>query len=452
MEPVSGITPLLQINIISFVTQSGFFLLCIMISFLVSGAEVAFFSLTKAEVEEYRNTQTRLSQKVWSLVNQPQRLLATILIANNFVNVMAIILGSSLLGQMAEAFKWENSVSLLGWTVPLDLFLNIAIITSVLLFFGEIVPKVFAAKNKGFLVKILAGPLESLRWVFGPLSTILIRTTEFISSNVSAKEEATSLQDLKHAIDITTEKDADTEEKEILKGIVNFSNISVKSVMRARIDVIAVAVDTGLEELIALTKEHTYSRLPVYEENIDSIIGVLHIKDLLPFVRDNVQEVKLVDLIRPVQFVPESKKIDDLLEEFKTQRLHMAVVVDEYGGTAGIVTLDDVVEEIFGEITDEFDSEEIVYTKIDENTFIFEGRVSLIDVKKIVDLPDDYFEDKRGDSDSLGGLIFELAGKFPSTGEEIPYENTMLKVESVSKTRITMVKLSIVREEEVAEE
>ncbi|MEM8900038.1 MAG: CNNM domain-containing protein, partial [Bacteroidota bacterium] len=278
-----------------------------LISFLVSGAEVAFFSLTKAEVEEYRNTQTRLSQKVWSLVNQPQRLLATILIANNFVNVTAIILGSSILGQLAEAFEWENSVSLLGWIVPLDLFLNIAIITSILLFFGEIVPKVFAAKNKRFLVKTLAGPLESLRWVFAPLSTILIRTTEFISSNVSAKEEATSLQDLKHAIDITTEKDADTEEKEILKGIVNFSNISVKSVMRARIDVIAVAVDTGLEELIDLTKEHTYSRLPVYEENIDSIIGVLHIKDLLPFVRDNVQEVKLIDLIRPVQFVPESK-------------------------------------------------------------------------------------------------------------------------------------------------
>ena len=160
----------------------------------------------------------------------------------------------------------------------------------------------------------------------------------------------------------------------------------------------------------------------------------------------------MVDLIRPVQFVPESKKIDDLLEEFKTQRLHMAVVVDEYGGTAGIVTLNDVVEEIFGEITDEFDSEEIVYTKIDENTYIFEGRVSLIDVKKILDLPDDYFEDKKGDSDSLGGLIFELAGKFPSTGEEILYENTILKVESVSKTRITMVKLSIIREEEVAEE
>lgn len=447
-----GTIPLLQLSVFSLVAHVGFFLLCIMISFLVSGAEVAFFSLTKAEVEEYRNTQTRLSQKVWSLVNQPQRLLATILIANNFVNVTAIILGTSLLKELATAFEWKSTVYILGWAVTLDLFLNIAIITSILLFFGEIVPKVFAARNKRLLVKILASPLESLKWIFSPLSTLLIKTTEFISTKVSAKEEATSLQDLKHAIDITTQKEEDLEETEILKGIVNFSNISVKSVMRARIDVIAVAVDTGLDELIALTNEHTYSRLPVYEENIDSIIGVLHIKDLLPFVRDNVQEVKLIDLIRPVQFVPESKKIDDLLEEFKTQRLHMAVVVDEYGGTAGIVTLNDVIEEIFGEITDEFDSEEIVYTKIDEDTFIFEGRVSLIDVKKIVDLPDEYFEDKRGDSDSLGGLIFELAGKFPNAGEQISYQNIMLEVESVSKTRINMVKLSILREVAESEE
>ncbi|MEM9932345.1 MAG: gliding motility-associated protein GldE [Bacteroidota bacterium] len=452
MEPVLGTIPLLQLSVFSLVAHVGFFLLCIMISFLVSGAEVAFFSLTKAEVEEYRNTQTRLSQKVWSLVNQPQRLLATILIANNFVNVTAIILGTSLLKELATAFEWKSTVYILGWAVTLDLFLNIAIITSILLFFGEIVPKVFAARNKRLLVKILASPLESLKWIFSPLSTLLIKTTEFISTKVSAKEEATSLQDLKHAIDITTQKEEDLEETEILKGIVNFSNISVKSVMRARIDVIAVAVDTGLDELIALTNEHTYSRLPVYEENIDSIIGVLHIKDLLPFVRDNVQEVKLIDLIRPVQFVPESKKIDDLLEEFKTQRLHMAVVVDEYGGTAGIVTLNDVIEEIFGEITDEFDSEEIVYTKIDEDTFIFEGRVSLIDVKKIVDLPDEYFEDKRGDSDSLGGLIFELAGKFPNAGEQISYQNIMLEVESVSKTRINMVKLSILREVAESEE
>lgn len=447
-----GTIPLLQLSVFSLVAHVGFFLLCIMISFLVSGAEVAFFSLTKAEVEEYRNTQTRLSQKVWSLVNQPQRLLATILIANNFVNVTAIILGTSLLKELATTFEWKSTVYILGWAVTLDLFLNIAIITSILLFFGEIVPKVFAARNKRLLVKILASPLESLKWIFSPLSTLLIKTTEFISTKVSAKEEATSLQDLKHAIDITTQKEEDLEETEILKGIVNFSNISVKSVMRARIDVIAVAVDTGLDELIALTNEHTYSRLPVYEENIDSIIGVLHIKDLLPFVRDNVQEVKLIDLIRPVQFVPESKKIDDLLEEFKTQRLHMAVVVDEYGGTAGIVTLNDVIEEIFGEITDEFDSEEIVYTKIDEDTFIFEGRVSLIDVKKIVDLPDEYFEDKRGDSDSLGGLIFELAGKFPNAGEQISYQNIMLEVESVSKTRINMVKLSILREVAESEE
>lgn len=456
MDPDTGtyIHFLLLSDTISSANISGqivLFFLFIGISFLVSGAEVAFFSLTKAEIEDFRHSQTGTSQRIWRLFSQPQRLLATILISNNLANVAAILVGSSAIQQIAELQNWQSQALDLGlFDVSVQFLLDVLVITSIILFLGEIVPKVYATKNRILLVQSLSLPLDILSKIFYPLSWLLIRTTSFLQNSVNVRNSQTSLEDLKQAIDITKHNGSDKEkdEQEILRGIVNFSNIPVKSIMKARVDVIAIDLSITWDDLLELINNHNFSRFPVYEDNLDNIRGVLHIKDLLPFVRAEGKNLNLVQLLRPVHFVPESKKIDDLLEDFKRQRLHLAVVVDEYGGTAGIVTLEDVIEEIFGEIHDEFDQEDWIYTKIDEETFIFEGRISLNDVRKIVGLNDEVFEDARGDSDSLGGLILELHGKIPNPGEIISYQNIDLQVEAVSKTRITMVKFILNREVE----
>lgn len=414
--------------------QVGLFVLLILGSFTASGAEVAFFSLSKVEIEELRNQESREAQRVWKLISLPKRLLATILITNNLMNVAAILVASNILQIVAEGMDISDTLRFL---------LEVVLITSLLLFFGEIIPKVYAARNRHRIVHALALPLEVLRWFFTPLSYLLINGTNFIDKRVRIQESTASLDDLRHAINLTTQSEDDKEEQEILKGIVNFSNIAVRSIMRARVDVKAAAIDMPFVELVAFIQAHNFSRLPVYEESLDNVRGVLHIKDLMPYLKEGAGEPDLAQLLRPVHFIPESKKIDALLEEFKRNRLHMAVVVDEFGGTAGIVTLEDVIEEIFGEITEEFDSEDWVYTKLSDDTYIFEGRISLMDVKKIVGLEDDVFEDARGDSDTLGGLILELHGKIPAINEVIRYRHFELHVEAVSKHRITQVKLVI---------
>ena len=432
------------------VGQYVLFVLLIMISFMVSGSEVAFFSLSKSDIDEYRENPSSDSQRIWKLISFPKKLLATILITNNFVNVAAILVGSSIIRTYSAYYGWKKvGIPFLGINnIGIEFLLNVVLITSVLLFFGEIVPKVYAARNRKRIVAFVALPLDLLRRFFFPLSYILIEGTRFIDNKIKLKETNASLDDLRHAINLTSNDDEHKDEQEILKGIVNFKNITVKSVMRARVDVTAIDINIPLDELVELINKETFSRMPVYEESLDNIKGILHIKDLLPYLREESPPLNLSDLLREVYFVPESKKIDSLLEEFKSQRIHIAVVVDEFGGTAGIVTLDDVIEEIFGEINDEFDSEDWVYTKKSDDTYIFEGRISLIDVKKIVGLDEEIFEDARGDSDSLGGLILELHGKIPADGDVIEYKNFELHVESVSKNRINMVKLIIKEEAE----
>ncbi len=417
------------------------FVALISVSFLASASEVAYFSMSKSEADSFREGESPTHKRIWRLLSEPdrlegsRRLLATILIINNFVNVAAILVGSNVLHQVAKAYAIEPGVVL---------FLDLVLITSLLLFFGEITPKVYAARYRLKLVELLARPLLVLKSVTAPLAWLLIRSTRFIDNRMQITEVSASLEDIKQAIDLTTSgSQLEKDEREILRGIVNFSNIQVKSIMRARVDVKAVEIDTPLEELIEIINEVNYSRLPVYEENLDNIKGILHIKDLLPFLKKDSQTLNLSELVREVQFIPETKKIDGLLEELKDQRTHMAVVVDEFGGTAGIVTLEDVIEEIIGEITDEFDSQDWIYTKVDERTYVFEGRIALNDVRKILDLDDQVFEDARGDSDSLGGLILEINGKIPSQGDKITYREFELLVESVSNHRINMVKLSM---------
>ncbi len=408
----------------------GVLLIC---SFLVSGAESAYFSLTKAEIDEFKKTDTVRSNRVWQLIYDHKRLLATILITNNFANVAAILVGSFIIRRFREVYEWSTQAETL---------LNILLITSIILLFGEILPKVYFVKKRIQLVSLLAKPLGALKWLFSPLAIILVEGTNFIDKRVQFKE-TTSIEDLKHAINLTSHDIEASDEKEILQGIVNFNYIPVKRIMRARVDVEAIEISTPLHELIDIINEQNYSRFPVYEESLDNVKGLLHIKDLLPFLRNQAPELSLSKILREVHFVPESKKIHALLEEFKAKRLHMAVVVDEFGGTAGIVTLEDIIEEIFGEINDEFDSEDWIYTKISEDTYIFEGRLGLDDIKKILDLPEETFEDMRGDSDSLGGLILEIHGKIPEAGEVIDYRNFEMHVESVSNNRINQVKFFI---------
>ncbi|MEL6733866.1 MAG: transporter associated domain-containing protein, partial [Bacteroidota bacterium] len=286
-----------------------------------------------------------------------------------------------------------------------------------------------------------------LQWVCYPLSWVLINSTSFIDKRVNIPTEAASLEDLRHAIDITSQNDENSEDQDILRGIVNFSNITVRSIMRARVDVTALDIETPFDEVVEFVKTRSYSRIPVYEESLDNVKGILHIKDLLPFLKRGVERPPLAEILRSVHYSPENKKIDALMEEFKTQHLHMAIVVDEFGGTAGIVTLEDIIEEIFGEINDEFDGEELVYNRISDLVHIFEGRTPLNDVRKILELEDEVFEDARGDNDSLGGLILEIHGKIPDVGEKVRYRQFELHVESVNKHRITMVKVVILSED-----
>ncbi|MDW3649242.1 MAG: gliding motility-associated protein GldE [Bacteroidia bacterium] len=428
--------------------QFFLFVILIFISFLASGSEIAFFSLTKKDLDKLEEEDTPSGRRILRLLSHPdkisasKKLLATILITNNFMNVAAILVASQILKEFQQVYLWNDTVNFL---------LNVVVITSVLLFFGEIIPKVYASKYSKTLVHLLAGPFEGLKYFLSPFSRLLIKGTRFIDNRIKLKETHTSLEDLKHAIELTTDDVADKEEKGILKSIVNFSNIPVKSIMRARVDVIAFELNEPLDEILNLINKNTYSRLPVYEENLDNIKGILHIKDLLPYIKQDSKKLVLKDILREVYYVPESKKIDDLLEDFKTNYLHMAVIVDEFGGTAGIVTLEDVIEEIFGEINDEFDSMDWVYTKKSEDTYIFEGRISLIDVRKILNLDDQIFEDARGDSDSLGGLILELHGKIPEKGDLISYQNFDFIIEAISRNRISQIKMVIKEEEELEE-
>ncbi len=421
------------------------FVLLLGLSFFVSGAEAAFFSLSRAELSTFReDTNTPTSQRICRLMKQERKLLATILIANNFANVGAIIVATYMLNYLENVYVAQSNYEI---NEQLQWVLEVVLITGILLLFGEIVPKVFATKNRLRYVKALSRPMDILVRFFDLPSRWLISLNSSIERSIHRRIQRTesnaSLDDLRHAINLTATREEHKEEKDILKGIVNFSNIPVKSIMRARVDVKAIEVNILFEELVDFIQQHNFSRLPVYEESLDYVKGILHVKDILPFLSTHPHQLELKNILREVHFVPETKKIDVLLEEFKAKRSHMAVVVDEFGGTAGIVTLEDVIEEIFGEISDEFDSEDWVYSKISDDTYIFEGRISLIDVKRILELEDEVFEDARGDNDTLGGLILELHGKIPTRGEIIHYRNFELHVEGVGKHRITQVKMII---------
>ena len=409
---------------------------CLLIVFLllvcsafISGAEVAFFSLSPSEIEDIEKDKKHL--EVIGLLQKPNLLLATILIANNFINIAIVILSAYVMS-IAITFP-ENS--------SLEFIFQIVIVTSLLVLFGEITPKIYANNNAKKFSLMMVMPLKLLQHLFSPLSYLLVSTTNFIDKRLAQKQKEVSLEEISKALDLT-EKESKEQERRILRSIVEFGNTDVKEVMKSRVDVLAIEQHTVFTEVIKKIVSSGFSRIPVFKEQFDNVLGILYIKDLIPFLNKG-DEFEWIKLCRPAYYVPETKMINDLLKEFQLKKNHIAIVVDEYGGTSGIVTLEDVLEEIVGEINDEFDADDNIYSKLDDHNYIFEGKISLIDFLKIVKGEVDYFDDIKGESDSLAGLVLEVEGKILTIGEECNIPPYTMLVESADNRRIKRLKVTI---------
>lgn len=401
-------------------------------SAMVSGSEVAFFSLNPSDINQLEESKSRHDKSVIRLLSIPDRLLATILIANNFINVAIVILSSFISKSLFDFTEYPDWVNFL---------VQIVIITALIILFGEIIPKIYANRSALKFSGIMAGPLVFLDKLLWPLSFLLISSTSVVNRRLSNKN-AISVDDLSDALDLAT--DTESEEELILKRIVKFGNIDVTEIMKARIDVIAIDIDNKLSDIMPVIIEHGYSRIPVYHESLDNIKGILYIKDILPHLQKS-DRFNWQSLIRPPYYVPETKKIDDLLKEFQANKIHMAIVIDEYGGTQGIVTLEDILEEIIGEIVDEDDEVEDHYRKIDHENYIFEAKIQLNDFYKVIEVDEDVFEDIRGDADTLAGVILELKGEIPKLNDKVTYKYFTFRIESVDKRRIKKIHVKINR-------
>ncbi|MFH0866888.1 MAG: gliding motility-associated protein GldE [Bacteroidota bacterium] len=400
-------------------------------SALFSGAEIAFFSLKPMHLSELKRKKSRSGKKIIKLLENPKRLLATLLIANNFVNLGIVILSTYITIGLFE----------FGDNMAFAFIIQVVLVTFLILLFGEITPKIYATQYAITFASFVARPIAFCIQLFYPLSSLLISSTSLIDKRITRKHNI-SITDLSAALDITTGKDTPEEEKKILRGIVKFGNIDVKEVMRSRIDVTAVDIKTDFRQLMNIILDSGYSRIPVYKENFDSIAGILHIKDLLPHLGKEA-DFNWQSLIRPAFFVPESKKINDLLQEFREKKNHMAIVVDEYGGTSGVLTMEDIIEEIVGEINDEFDTDEVIFSKLDEKNFVFEGKTLLNDFCKIIKINPGTFDEKKGDSDTIAGLILEIEGKIPEKNDKIYYKNFIFTIEAADKRSIKRVKITL---------
>ncbi len=408
--------------------------LLLFFSAMISGSEIAFFSFSPANLKHLRDNETSNNRIILSLLDLPKRLLATILISNNFVNVGIVILSSYLIN---ETFNFTD-FPVLGFII------EVVVITTFILLFGEIIPKIYAAQKPVLFATIMAKPLRFMTKLFYPLSILLVKFTSVIDKRIARKGVDVSMSDLSDAIDITADENMDEADTKILKGIVRFTDIDVREIMKSRVDVTALDMETPFNEVLETIIESGYSRIPVFEETFDNVKGVLYIKDLLPHL-DEKDDYDWLSLLRKPFFVPENKKINDLLKEFQEKKIHLAIIVDEYGGTSGIVTLEDILEEIVGEISDEFDTEEdeVDYKKIDDKTYLFEGKTSINDFCKITGLDDDTFDDIKGESDSLAGLILELEGEIPEKGSSITFKNFVFEVNTVDERRIKKIRVTI---------
>ncbi|MBN3036497.1 MAG: gliding motility-associated protein GldE [Bacteroidales bacterium] len=409
-------------------------LILFLCSAMISGAEVAFFSLNPAQKQLLKDGYGRNSRLIIELLETPKKLLATILIVNNFVNVTIVILSAFLIGRLFDFSPYPF------WGYVIQVFA----ITFLILLLGEILPKIYATQRALSFAHVMARPMFVLIAVFRPLSILLERSTRIIDRKVARKTASISMSELSDAIDITSSEETPEEERQILRGIVKFGDTEVREIMKSRMDVTTVESSVPFPELIRIVIQSGYSRIPVFEENFDKVLGILYIKDLLPHL-DETGEFNWLHLVRPVVFVPENKRISDLMQEFQEKKMHMAVVVDEYGGTSGIVTLEDIIEEIIGEISDEFDvpGDEVDYTRLDERNFLFEGRTSLNDFCKITGVDDKLFDRVKGDSDTLAGLILELEGEIPHRGTQVEFDRFLFRIETADSRRIKKIRVTM---------
>jgi gliding motility-associated protein GldE len=405
-------------------------LLFIICSAIISSSENAYFSLSKIQIGLLSEEEGRSANYAQYLLSNPKKLLATILIANTFVNIAMVMVSSLFLGIV---FNFGNN-HLLGF------FFEVVLVTFLLVLFGEVMPKIYASQNNLKLARLLAIPMFILSKVFRPFVYVLEKSTTIIDKRITKKGHIISVDELTHAIDMTAEADTPKQEKFILKSIVNFGNINVKQIMRLRPDMSALDATINFNELLDKINDWGYSRVPVFRDNLDQIVGVLYIKDLLPHMHQS-DDFDWLKLIRKPYFVPESKKIDDLLKEFQSKRVHLAIVVDEFGGTSGIVTMEDILEEIFGEINDEFDEEEKFDSRIDDNTFVFEAKTLINDMCKVMEIETDTFDQIRNEADTVGGMLLEVSGDLPDQGEEIVISGFTFIVEAVDKRRIKRIKI-----------
>lgn len=409
------------------------FIMLLMLSAIASGSETAFFSLLPNDINEMENSDNRAEKLVLELRNKPKQFLATILIFNNLVNVTITIFSTYIMSLM---FNLEVN--------PLWAFIiNVIIVTSLLLIFGEMIPKITAAKSARSLATNIAPMIKFLMFFFKPLSSILVHSTSIIDKRLAKKNVNTlSITDLSTAVDITTADETPADERSMLQGIATFGEKEVSDIMQPRVQLFAVKLSTQFDNLIEMVIQNGFSRIPVYEDTLDDIKGILYVKDLLPFL--DTPDFHWQRLIRQAFFVPENKKINDLFQDFRSKKIHIAIVVDEYGGTSGLVTMEDVLEEIVGDIRDEFDAvnDNKFYHKIDDNTYIFQGQTSLVDFCKVFDINELYFEEIKGESDTLAGLILEMEGRIPVAGYSTSYKEFGFVIEKADKRRIIEIKVT----------
>ena len=415
-------------------------LILLLCSALISGAEVALFSLTQADLEASEEQGSKSIHIITQLLKRPKKLLATILVANNFINIGIVLLFAALSDYF---FKETNTKLELGFVdIDLVFFIEVIIITFLILLFGEILPKVYANRNNLKFSKIMAHPLKIMDVLFTPVSMPMQNFTIWIQNRLGKQKSNLNVDYLSQALELTSEEDTTKEEQKILKGIVSFGNTDTKQVMRPRIDVFALEASSDFETIVPKIVKHGYSRIPVYQDSTDSVCGILYAKDLLPHLHK--KEFNWNSLLRAPFFVPENKKLDDLMVEFQEKKIHLAIVVDEYGGTSGVVSLEDVIEEIVGDISDEFDDDDLIYSKIDDANYVFEGKTTLKDFYRIIKLEDETtFETNKGESETLAGFVLEISKSFPKIKSKHKFDAYTFVVESIDNKRIKQIKVSI---------
>lgn len=402
----------------------------LLLSASIAAMEIGFFSLNPQQLLELENSGKPAAQKIIQLLQKPKNLIATIVLSHNLVNIGVVVISESLSDQLLQ---FPDNPGLV-------FFLKVVVVTFFIVLVGEVIPKIYTNTNPVSVSQALVYPLDILQKIFRPLSYLLIQTGSIFDNRLKSKTQSISVEDLSQALELTSNEHTPEEERKILEGIVEFGNTEVKEIMRSRMDIVGVEIETGFHDLLHQVLSSGFSRVPVYNESLDNVEGILVMKDLLPYINEE-NSFNWKKLIRKPFFVPGTKKIDDLLKEFQRKKNHMAIVIDEYGGTSGLVTLEDILEEILGEINDEFDDDELVYSRLDDQTIVFEGKIALNDFYRVLRIDGYSFEEKRGEADTLAGFMLELSGKIPMKNEKIFFEDYTFIIESADKRKINRVKV-----------